>query len=144
MTKNKRPAVEPTKCKHGTWPGHPLVDGRFRELMEMYVEVLEDLATLLNEAEECAAMGAGAPEVSVSSNGNASHVEQRLNPQGYIADTEVKELRKLKRDWLKLFRELVYNAERDLGKRPHVQGPRDRFGRLRILSSIPMSDLRFH
>lgn len=128
--------VDPTKCKHATWPGHPLIDGRFRELQLECNEALLELAMRLNEAEEAAAMGGGVPELpGVSSGGQHSPVEQRLNPRGKIADKEVRELRKMRDLWLKELRRLVQDYERDLGNRPLLTGPRDRYGRLRILSS---------
>ncbi len=137
MPKQKMPKVilDPTKCKHGTWPGSPLVDGRFKELTEDMILALEELAMRLNEAEEAAAIGPGVPEVpGVSSGGNESGVEKRINPHGYLADKEVRELRKMRSDWLKELRRLVQDYERDLGQRELLKGPRDRYGRLRILS----------
>lgn len=137
MSNKQKPHIvlDPTKCKHGTWPGSPLVDGRFKELMEEYVLALEELAMRLYEAEDGGARGQGVPELpGLSNSGNQSHVEQRINPNGYMADKEVTELRKMRSDWLKQFRRLVQDAQRDLGQRELLKGPRDRFGRLRILS----------
>ena len=137
------------------WPGSPIIDGRFYELLTTYTLLLEELGMLLHQAEDAAAAGRGVsdlPEVHSTSRA-ASPVEARLNtstvpskvltPEGEIkryrvslmADDEVRAYRTMKNKWRKRLNELVEEAEVDLGKRAPRKGPRDRFGKLKILSA---------
>lgn len=133
MTKPKRKVGRDT-----AWPHSPLVDGVFRELLGEYEAALEDLAVRLSFAEEAAAIGSGQSESGMVSGGTSRGVEVRLQINEFdmeMADTEVRELRKLRDKWRKALRVLVRDAQVDLGQRAPLKGPRDKSGRLKILTS---------
>jgi hypothetical protein len=129
-----------TTCRHGLWPSSPIVDGRFGDLLSTYFQMLEELGAQLAQAEEAAVRGSGAAEQRSVTGVPSSPVEGRLGRDGRLADQQVRELRKIRGDWLKRLQTLVHAAQSDLGLRQPIQGPRDRQGRLKILTSNRVSE----
>jgi predicted GIY-YIG superfamily endonuclease len=89
-----RRAADFAQCRHGVWPGSPLVDGRFHQFIGFYVKMLEELAVELNQTEHAAALW--------------------HRRGGGTGKDEVEELRRLRAAWLKLFGELARTLRQDL------------------------------
>ena len=116
------------------WPDCPLVDGRALQLLWEAARAWQDLAELLDTAEQAAAIGQNDVGIA-NTTGYRSAVESRLGVNGELTDLEVRRYRNMRDRWIRKFGKLVDDMQVDLGQREAAKGQRDNQGRLKILAS---------